>query len=201
MYHVTVGRFQGYIASAWPELTPRQLRRVVTALYELQGNALRRELLAALFEWPSRLARLILTTDRLRALSPRLIFLLNEPPALTTLPFAHVRPRVLGPRYYGPAAGLKNLQFLEFTIADSLFIQWQRTQQEHVLDQLLATLWRPRRQDYNPAAEDFDGDTRAPFNPQHIERYARALCRLPLATKRVLALFYRGQPRPVRKAL
>lgn len=192
MHHIQFGRLERYVPTAWHELSRRQLEAVATALYECQGEALIRALLAALMSWPRWLAPAILTPAYCQQHAHLVQFLLDDV-AIAEQLIPSVRPAWWRGRLFGPAAKLANVQFLEFVFADSLFMAAIRPKADgKVLDQFVATLYRPQRAGYNPTAPDYGGDRRQDFNRHLIEHHAAAVARLPLATKRAILLWYRG---------
>ena len=57
---------------------------------------------------------------------------------------------------------------------------------------MIATLYRPRRKDYDPSSVDFQGDIREDFNFHLVDARVRRLARLPRAQKLAVLLYYQG---------
>jgi hypothetical protein len=181
------------VAATWDELSLAQLPRVVAILYGNYTDATQQriELLEVLLG-VSRPLLLHLTDVHLVQILWLTGFVLAAPVARTVVVAPALRPAWYRPRYYAPADELANVSFLEFAFADAYFVAYCHNREAQWLDQLLGTLYRPQRAGYNPAAADYAGDRRAPFNENLIERHAARLARLPEATKLLVLTWYRG---------
>lgn len=178
------------VAATWDELSRRQLELLLPILYGnyADTNQLRIEVLEVLLG-VSRPLLLRLTDVQLLEVFWLTDFLLAEPITLTRQLLPEVKPARLLPTYYGPAAELANVSFLEFAFADAYFVAYANSQQVQWLDQLVATLYRPGRRLAEGLAA---GDRRQPFNEHLIEAQAGRLARLPRLTRLAILTWYRG---------
>jgi hypothetical protein len=178
------------VAATWDELSRRQLELLLPILYGnySDANQLRIEVLEVLLG-VSRPLLLRLTDVHLVQVFWLTDFLLAEPITLTRQLLPEVKPARLLPTYYGPAAELANVSFLEFAFADAYFVAYANSQQVEWLDQLVATLYRPGRRMVEALAA---GDRRQPFNEHVIEAQAGRLARLPRLTRLAILTWYRG---------
>lgn len=178
------------VAATWDELSRRQLVLLLPILYGNypDANQQRIEVLEVLLG-VSRPLLLRLTAVQLLQVFWLTDFLLVEPITLTRQLLPDVKPARLLPTYYGPAAELANVSFLEFAFADAYFVAYANSQQAQWLDQLVATLYRPGRRMAEALAA---GDRRQPFNEHLIEVQAGRLARLPRLTRLAIFTWYRG---------
>ena len=101
----------------------------------------------------------------------------NSPPSegLGEVIIAKKLTRQLLPEYngfYGPKAGLSNVQIWEFTMAEAAFMEFIEKKNPEALDRLIATIYRPERADITRwrASDRYNLDDRRVFNDQLIER-------------------------------
>lgn len=193
MLPATIGPHSRQLALTWNELTGRQLLDVAKVLstgYERPAARLD-ALLAALLQLPTRDFRQLNVVQRVSM--RHLVTFLHAPTdhaPLTAqlLPVLTVARR----RYYGPREAFRNLRFDEFIFADTYYLRYLQTGGEHYLDQLVATLYRPEREGYNPEAVDYAGDRREDFNEHLVPARALRLAGLPDHYKHAILLYYRG---------
>lgn len=98
--------------------------------------------------------------------------------------------------YYGPEAKLKRSTFDEFINADTLFMAIANGQ-FHLLDKLVATLYRPKLSifqiDELKRKNEYNGDNRVPFNDETVADLAKYFKkRLPKKYKWAVFYFYWG---------
>ena len=193
MIPATIGPHQRDLALTWNELTGHQLldvARVLSTGYEREASKLD-ALLAALLQIPRRDFRQLNVVQRVNL--RHLVKFLHAPtdhPPLTAqlLPVLKVGKQ----RYYGPREAFRSLRFDEFIFADTYYLRYLQTGGEHYLDQLVATLYRPEREDFNPLAVTYAGDRREDFNEHLVPARARRLASLPDHYKHAVLLYYRG---------
>jgi len=94
--------------------------------------------------------------------------------------------------WYGASDRLKNISFEEFCQADSFFMAYAKTQDPTFLHQLIAVLYRPEVENYNPEHPDFKGDRREKFNSFTVDSRIRLASQLPQAKQFAIFLFYAG---------
>lgn len=193
MIPATIGPHQRELALTWNELTGRQLlavARVLSTGYEREATKLD-ALLAALLQIPPRDFRRLNLVQRVH-LRPYVQFLHapTDHPPLT----AQLLPvlRSGGQHYHGPREAFRTLRFDEFIFADTYYLRYLQRGGEHYLDQLVATLYRPERADYDPTAVHFAGDRREDFNEHLVPARALRLAGLPDHYKHAVLLYYRG---------
>lgn len=100
--------------------------------------------------------------------------------------------RIRGRRFYGPKDKLFNLRFAEYLSADNYFNRYFETHNEHFLDMLIATLYRPRKKGLKTWSPAFDGDFRQKYNSHLTETYAARVSNLDQFSKTVILLYYQG---------
>lgn len=93
---------------------------------------------------------------------------------------------------YGPADGLANIRFNEFVAAESYFMDYQATGSEASLNGLIAVLYRPIRDDYDPDSPSYNGDIRQNFNDNLVEKRIRVIGCLPLRVRLAILHWYVG---------
>lgn len=193
MIPATIGPHRRELATAWNELTGRQLlevARVLSTGYDRPAVRLD-ALLAALLQLPRRDFRQLNAVQRVE-LRPRVQFLHapTDHPPLT----AQLLPvlRLWRQHYHGPREAFRNLRFDEFIFADTYYLRYLQTGGEHYLNQLVATLYRPERADYDPRAVTYAGDRREDFNEHLVPARALRLGGLPDHHKHAVLLYYRG---------
>jgi hypothetical protein len=193
MIPATIGPYQRNLALTWNELTGRQLldvARVLSTGYQHEATKLD-ALLAALLQVPRRAFRQLNVVQRVE-LRPLVQFLHapTDHPPLT----AQLLPVLTMARqhYHGPREAFRTLRFDEFIFADTYYLRYLQTGGEHYLDQLVATLYRPERADYDPEAVTYTGDRRQDFNEHLVPARASRLAGLPDHYKHAVLLYYRG---------
>jgi hypothetical protein len=198
MLDAQFGRYRRRLATNWNELTGAQLLAVVAVRQRpvAQPTQLADALLEILLALPAHAFARLNVVQRVE-LRPLTRFLATTAPPLTaqllpevTLP--HRRFIEQAQHFYGPREAFRNLRFDEFIFADNYFLRFLQTQDEAVLNQFVAVLYRPERRPYRPEAVDYAGDRRQDFNEHLVPARARQLARLPLATKQAVLLYYQG---------
>lgn len=109
---------------------------------------------------------------------------------LTKCPYSIIQDAPEQQEYHAPANELENLTIYELGQAFTLFERYLETQQEHYVDQLIATLYRPAK----PATEsnkasNYQGDIRLPLSGHESTipaRAARMATLAPLAKQLIL---------------
>lgn len=94
-------------------------------------------------------------------------------------------------KFYGPTDALFNTVYGEYLQLTTLLHDFTESGDEAVLNQLIATIYRPKKQNFDEIKHlpDFDGDIRTKFNPHQTESYADTLAKLPYTTKYAIFLF------------
>jgi len=97
-----------------------------------------------------------------------------------------------GIEYHGPGDMMGLVSVDEFGFADTFFRKWIITQDYSYLEQMIACLYREKRQGYDPGSASFQGDIREDFNRYKIEPRAEKFKSLPLKIKAALLLQFWG---------
>ncbi|MCO6501360.1 MAG: hypothetical protein J5I47_13425 [Vicingus serpentipes] len=95
-------------------------------------------------------------------------------------------------KLYAPANGLTNITINEFRFTDELYIKYKKTADVDYLNTLVGILYRPKRENHNPDAVNYQGDIREDFNEHHLIRNANRLEKISLSKKQVIYLAYEG---------
>ena len=95
---------------------------------------------------------------------------------------------------YGPSDALTDLSFIEFIDAHNLFIEYLGSQDEEILNKLVATLYRPEKENFEKEKQDpsFDGQRRIKYNPNSIEQWLPIVREKSLLVKYGIFLFFSG---------
>lgn len=189
MHTVSINGQAKQVAATWDELSQQQLVSLMPILFGQYADPIRQRLdaLAVLLDIsPALLLRF--TPVQLVEIKWLAGFLLGEQIDLTRQLMPWVRTRWFRRRLFGPAAGLRNISFLEFVFADSFFIAYCQSQDVAWLHKLLAVLYRPGRLWGGAAA----GDRRVPFNENLLARNVARVARLPQYVQLAIFTWYRG---------
>jgi hypothetical protein len=81
---------------------------------------------------------------------------------------------------YGPETGLANCSFWEFIKAEKYYLNYTKTQDKEWLNKMIATLYRPKKTEYN---KFIDTDIRIPLSDQGIRHHLREVEKTDLETK------------------
>jgi len=92
----------------------------------------------------------------------------------------------------GPADGLVDITFAEYRRAWAHFEAYTQKRRHSDLNKLVATLYRPERENYKELKlrSDFDGNKREPFNPYLTDHYAELLDQVPFWKKYVIYTWF-----------
>lgn len=100
-------------------------------------------------------------------------------------------------KVFGPADGLSNLVFLEFTKTEASYVQFLQTKDEKFLNRLIAVLYRPRKWGFTLLFErlgvfgfERTGDVRARYNDHCLEERAKAIGKLSKPLRLAIFMFY-----------
>ena len=135
----------------------------------------------------------VLTSDILNQLANCYSFLLKDntdgnyhlnPILIKPLPSFNIN----GITYYSPADALTNISLHEFIFCETYFHHYTVKDSSKYLDLLIATIYRPERENYKPEY----GDRRAIFNDFVINDRAAKIESLPTTQKQVIKWFYEG---------
>jgi hypothetical protein len=95
-------------------------------------------------------------------------------------------------KWYGPDDGIANMLFAEFIRCETFYTQFLQSQDSFHADCLIATMYRPQVDGYNPEDVRFKGDRREPLNDFVIHKRAKLLSTLPPQTRQAVLFFYEG---------
>lgn len=90
---------------------------------------------------------------------------------------------------HGPYSALSNSTFWEFIKAEQYFLNYLEKKDDIWLDKLIATLYRPAKQDFNPM---LDNDRRIPLNDLAIKHRLRMVSRIDEDTKLAIMMWFDG---------
>ncbi|MFV0376915.1 MAG: hypothetical protein ACK5JD_06375 [Mangrovibacterium sp.] len=92
----------------------------------------------------------------------------------------------------GPADAMIDITFGEYRRAWAHFEAYTLNRKHIDLDRLIATLYRPVRENYNELKHrpDFDGHKREPFNPYLTDHYAELLKKVPFWKKYIVYTWF-----------
>ncbi|MFI1770989.1 hypothetical protein [Thalassobellus citreus] len=98
---------------------------------------------------------------------------------------------VNGKTFHGPTDALFNTVYGEYLQVIMHLNEFAVSGSEDSLNQLIATIYRPQKPNYNKLKHqaDFDGDIRIKFNPNLTQNYAQDLAQLPFEVKYAIFLF------------
>ncbi|UOY07710.1 hypothetical protein L0P88_03965 [Muricauda sp. SCSIO 64092] len=98
---------------------------------------------------------------------------------------------VNGHVFHGPSDALFNTVYGEFLQLHSLFNDYSSTGDEHVLDRMIATIYRPKKIAYGlrKLLPNYKSDIRKKFNPELTDFYAKKLNGLSPEVKHAIYLF------------
>lgn len=194
------------VPAAWNQLSGKQLIAVTAVLHsacpEQQGRI---RLLMALTGWsafkmaricgihrvqwlhkltgsflPKQLGRYLDNSERMATATQELTQFLFDSNDLTV----QLLPQYKG--LHGPSSEMANLRMGEFAFSEHYFLQWKATGDLALLNNLVATLYRPAKK------RTEIGDMRIPFNPDHTEAICKKVNGWPLPVKLAIAAFYHG---------
>lgn len=181
------------IPTSWNQLTSRQLTEVAYNLdyyhskktAQKKSKAFRTKLYYQLTKQLLRTNNWVKVYIALRQIPPTAYkkhaeFLFEECARTIFLPKFKVKGHIFHP----PAHRLKNITIEEFSLADSLYVNFRKTADIRYLDNLCATLYRRAGGD--------EADIRKPFNKILIENDVKYLSKLKLKTKLAILYAYNG---------
>lgn len=99
---------------------------------------------------------------------------------------------VSGHTFLGPESGLTNVLFKEYIRAETFFSEFLSKNDKSKADSLIATLYRPKDENYNPEALDCSGDPREPLNDYLIDKRAKIISKLDDDIRQAILLWYEG---------
>lgn len=97
-----------------------------------------------------------------------------------------------GVKILGPADGLLDVTFGEYRRGWAHFEAYTKNRKHIDLDRLVASLYRPVRENFNELRvhPDFDGNKREPFNPHLTDHYAELLKSVPFWKKYIIYVWF-----------
>jgi hypothetical protein len=95
-------------------------------------------------------------------------------------------------KLYGPADHMKNLVFIEFIKAENNYNKFRKTGKIENLDNLVAILYRPKKENYEPTSPNHDGDIRERYNDYTFELRAKQIRRLDIRIKLAIMMHFYG---------
>ena len=169
---------------SWHELTHEQVERIF-ALDLLQPmHVLRLHLIKIIYGAPWKRIFSIAQED-LPKLELLTQFVINEPKLLTNpVPMLNIEGHV----FHGPANTLENICFGEWIFSDMYLKELDQAKPD-ALEGLIATLWRPGKENHEIESEAWDGDVRKAFNKFSIERRIPLMKKLKPAQKKSMLYF------------
>lgn len=177
------------VPSTWNELIPKQLLEIIRIQFTFEpGHLQSLHLLKVLLQVEWAHLHLFTAVQRL-SLYPLLGFLQEN--SLTKQLLPSIAP-VLGTVLHGPAERFRNLTFAEFIYTETLFLRLAKNLDGSLLDRLIAVLYRPQRQGYDPTSPSYKGDIREDFNEHLIEQRTALISQLPMPHKLAILAWYRG---------
>lgn len=95
-------------------------------------------------------------------------------------------------KYVGPDHALSNCSFGEYRNALEYFRKFGQSHRDQDLNFLIATLYRPERDNYQVISlqDDFDGQKRKSFNSNHTHRYARQISEIPFYKRYAIYMWF-----------
>lgn len=95
--------------------------------------------------------------------------------------------------FYGPSHQLSNMRMAEFAISEMHYLQWKRSEMQGIdhLNNLVATLYRPKRSKYDHKANT-DADHREIYNPNLTPAYVKKIEKWSLDVRLAIVTFYEG---------
>jgi hypothetical protein len=109
---------------------------------------------------------------------------LRQPVQLTAQLLPIIRPGY-SRHLHGPGDQLAGLTYAEWIAAENWYFRYRQSKDPAHLQQLIATLYRPRTWQRQP-----NGDRRQAYNPHTVERRAREVAQLPAATQQAILFYY-----------
>jgi hypothetical protein len=96
-----------------------------------------------------------------------------------------------GTVFYGPTDALFNTVYGEYLQLMNHFADFANTTSTEALDAMIATIYRPKKNNYEALKNtaDFDGDIRKKFNPNLTAHYASFISKLDFETKYAIYLY------------
>lgn len=94
-----------------------------------------------------------------------------------------------GDKYYGIET-FTQMSFWEFINADRCYSAYLQTQEIKYLDELIATIYRPRNPKANPRKANYQGDLREEYNDYTVNLRLKWASKLPNVVKSGIAIFY-----------
>lgn len=95
-------------------------------------------------------------------------------------------------KLHGPADDFNNLTIEEFSDCESCLDQWNATGDELWLNRFIGILYRPKQKGINPAAINFKGDMRQPYNFHLNDFIAAMVSKTDGRIKTAVLLWYMG---------
>jgi hypothetical protein len=138
------------IPTSWNELSQKQVLQIMTVLYLRKYKAEQQLLrLVQALTGLNNYGFFKCSVDEVAEYFYLLAFLVDDKFEFTTNLIPKYQGKK-GPVLYGPTSELENQRMSEFTIADGLFNQWfEDKENEQLLNELVATLYRPGIEGYN----------------------------------------------------
>lgn len=97
-----------------------------------------------------------------------------------------------GVKYYGPGDKLEHLAFWEWVKADTYYGNYFDTRKVRWIDELVAVLYRPARDEFNPLDPEGSGDIREVYADHVKDKRVEVVAKWPLEVKLAILLFFQG---------
>lgn len=181
--------YQRTVPGKWDEFTLADIRAVAKAVYLLRDKTVQKIFIAWHFlSLPFPVFRNMSYSDVLHVYRHLSSLLEENTLAKTLLKQVSIR----GTVFLGPGDFARNMTFLEFIKADTFYCQYKANPSAQALNNLAATLYRPRRSDVDEKDVSFNGDMRIPFNEYQVAARAKTFRSLSRVDRYVILMQYAG---------
>jgi len=202
MNKVWFGKKEYAVAGKWDELTSKQIWQVCRILHQkMMPQEAKIQLLFVLLKNRPYCQWLILHRIDSADLANKLFALthfitapnLERKEFLTKNPFPKIRVGLFKQQvWYGAQDRLRNISFEEFCEADALFMAYAKTQKPTFLHRLIAVLYRPKAENYDPKSPDFQGEIREKFNSFTVDSRLKLAQKISPSVQLAIYLFFAG---------
>lgn len=195
MHTVTINSTPYQLPSRWDELSGEQLRKMawVSLLDKSPADTAKLMILimAMSLPWWARLKfqyfYIVQSSIEEKADLLYLTRSFQEFRTLTTQKIQKIRYRFV--LLYGPESGLANATFWEYIKAEQYFLNYNERKDPIWLDKLVAVLYRPQREGFNP---QIHADIRTPLNDASVKFRTAIVQKIDLQTKLAILMWFDG---------
>lgn len=175
----------------WNELTRKQLVNFTRFLHLANDKAMLKLLTVRMFFGISKFQVIRLTEVQVIESFEFFKFLIEDN-QLTKQLLPYLKPSIFSERLYGPGDGFSHLKPDEWMFADSYYMAYRNSEKVEDLQKFVACLYRGKRKDYHPKADDFNGEIRKPFNSNHLESITKQVANCSLWELLAVKVWYDG---------